>query len=61
MNFISILCQVSLFVSDPGVKLRQKTQFKTYLRQRQGLVPWVFFQLYVMYEVRSPLVTLELG
>jgi len=29
--------------SDPGVRLKQGTQFKTYLKQRQGLVPRVLF------------------
>jgi len=32
-------------VSDSEVLLRQKTQFKTYLRQRHGLVPWGLFLL----------------
>ena len=36
---------ILFFVSDPKVRLRQKTQLKTYSRQRQGLAPRGLFPI----------------
>ena len=54
MGFTFNKVLISFSISDPEVKLRQKSQLKTYSRQRQGLVPRDLFPITISASQSEP-------